>query len=448
MSATSGSSVGSLRSPGVKPVASRFPLENAITSGLRVLVVDSDGMVQDACRELSARLGLNIRAVDSLAAAQTILLKQPVDLLLLDLNLKDNHGVQQFEGLRASHPEMAIVIATASATVESAVQALRMGASDFPGDAACYRGIQKRAGARFETQDTRGTGASASREGSQIQLKWNALVGHSPAMQKLYRVVSKVAFSNHPVLIVGESGTGKELVARTIHSNGPNANRPFVPIYCNSMGMEALERELFGYARGAFPEATRAKAGLFLEADSGNGLFRWGRRSPTGTAGQNSRVCCRSGPFAQLAPETPFLCTPVFWPRPTRNLANLQAHGEFRRDLYFRLNVVNIHVPKLAERRDDIPVLADQILRRIRQETERPYELGTDAKEMLLAYHWPGNVRELESALERACVMASSPFLTPNDFPSQIQQKQLHGDDHAWRPCVDCSKVAACRFDC
>ncbi len=386
----------------------------------RALIVDANPAIQSACQDLSSKLGISIHTADSFAAAQKILSRQHIDLVVLDLNLSESEGLHLLEGMRASHPELSIVIATASATVNGAVQAMRLGASDFLATPLAMDELTE-ALVRASTRRSYDMQARALHQQLSTSSGMGALIGRAPAMEKLYRIVSKVAFTTHPVLILGASGTGKELVARTIHYNGPNANRPFVPIYCGALTAETMERELFGYARGAFPEATRAKAGLLVEADGGTVFFDGVSELPLELQGKLVRVLHEREVRPVGSKETVPMHARIL-ASAENNLADMQQNGTFRRDLYFRLNVVNINVPALSERREDIPLLANHVLRRIRQETGIPYELNTEAQKMLQAYNWPGNVRELESALERACVMASDPFLTANELPSQLQQ--------------------------
>src|SRR6266567_1921504 len=235
---------------------------------LRVLVVDDDNLVRKACCEIATRRGFAVIEAESVAVARAILKHQKIDLLLLDLKLPDGGGLTLLEQVKALYPDTAVVVMTAFATVASAVEAMRIGAGDYltkPFALEELTTVLERAGQRrhYDMESRQ------LRERLRSQKGVGGMVGQSPEMEKLYRILSKVAFSTHPVLILGESGTGKELVARSIHFNGPNAAKPFVPVDCGSLVPTLIESELFGHVKGAFTGADRAKEGLLASAEGG-----------------------------------------------------------------------------------------------------------------------------------------------------------------------------------
>ncbi len=250
------------------------------------------------------------------------------------------------------------------------------------------------------------------------------MIGRSGEMEKLYRILSKVAQSTHPVLVLGESGTGKELVARTIHAYGPNSQKPFLPVDCGSLVPTLIESELFGYVKGAFTGANRAKDGLLVSAEGGTvfldeigelsldlqaKLLRALQEKEVRPVGATHRVPMK----ARIVAAT------------NRDLAAMVEKGTFRKDLFYRLNVVNLRLPSLRDRREDIPLLAAHFLDRISREHGVKFTLSDEALRTMMRHDWPGNVRELENSVERACALSSGPVLHLGDLPTQLQQQGL-----------------------
>ena len=250
------------------------------------------------------------------------------------------------------------------------------------------------------------------------------MIGRSGEMEKLYRILSKVAQSTHPVLILGESGTGKELVARTIHAYGPNSQKPFLPVDCGSLVPTLIESELFGYVKGAFTGANRSKDGLLVSAEGGTvfldeigelpldlqaKLLRALQEKEVRPVGATHRIPIK----ARIVAAT------------NRDLAVMVEKGAFRKDLFYRLNVVNLRLPPLRDRREDIPLLAAHFLDRISREHGAKFTLSDEALRTMMRHDWPGNVRELENSIERACALSSGPILHLGDLPTQLQQQGL-----------------------
>ena len=257
------------------------------------------------------------------------------------------------------------------------------------------------------------------------------MIGRSPEMDKLYRILSKVAQSSHPVLILGESGVGKELVARSIHSNGPHADRPFVPIDCGSLVPTLMESELFGYVKGAFTGANHTKEGLLASAQGGTVFLDEIGELPLDLQAKLLRALQEKevrpvGATHRVAINVRILAAT------NRNLAAMVEQGRFRKDLYYRLSVVNLRIPPLRERKQDIPLLAAHFLERMSRETGTTHTLSDDALRTMVEYEWPGNVRELEHSIDRACTLSSGPVVHLGDLPTQLQN--FHLQNH--RPVV------------
>jgi DNA-binding NtrC family response regulator len=376
---------------------------------LRLLVVDADPAVRSACAEIAASLGYAVDSTGDLGQARSLLRGHASDILLVNLP--------------QGHPQTAVIAMTASGSVNAAVEAMRCGASDYltkPFAIDELSSVLDRAAAGHFTE----TATRQLRERLRMSQGLGAMIGRSAEMEKLYRILSKVAQSSHPVLILGESGTGKELVARTIHAFGPHASKPFLPVDCGSLVPTLIESELFGYVKGAFTGANRSKDGLLVSAEGGTvfldeigelsldlqaKLLRALQEGEVRPVGATHRVPIK----ARIVAAT------------NRDLAAMVDRGAFRKDLYYRLNVVTLRLPALRDRREDIPLLAAHFLDRISRELGAKFMLSDEALRTMMRYDWPGNVRELEYAVERACALCSGPVLRLGDLPTQLQQEGL-----------------------
>ena len=391
---------------------------------LHVLVVDDDNSVRKACCTIAENMGCAVESADSLSRARDVLKHRKIDVLLLDLKLPDGGGLALLEQVKALYPETAVVVMTAFATVASAVEAMRIGARDYltkPFALEELTTVIERAGQRMHFDRE----SRILRERLRSQKEENGLVGKSPEMEKLYRILSKVAFSTHPVLILGESGTGKEMVARAIHVHGPNATRPFVPVDCGALVPTLIESELFGHIKGAFTGADRAKDGLLVAANGGTVFFDEIGELPLDLQAKLLRALQEK----EVRPVGATQARPIsarVLAATNCNLATMVEQGKFRKDLYFRLNVVNLKLPPLRERRSDIPLLVMYFLARMEKQTGVVRTLSDESLRVLTEYDWPGNVRELENAIERACALSSGPLLHMGDLPTQLQDFRMH----------------------
>jgi DNA-binding NtrC family response regulator len=418
------------------PVESLAPAdrwrENAALDGatptLRLLVVDDDDSLRKACCEIASGMGFVPLSASSVPEALAVLKQQqPIDLLLLDLKLPGGGGLSLLGQVKTLYPKTGVVVMTAFATVSSAVEAMRIGAGDYltkPFALDELANVLTRSSRRlhYDLQ------SRMLRERLRTKRGMGNLIGTSPGMEKVYRILSKVAFSNHPVLILGESGTGKELVARAIHHDGPNAAKPFVPVDCSSLVPTLIESELFGHVKGAFTGANRNREGLLAAADGGTVFLDEIGELPLDLQAKLLRALQEK----EVRPVGATHAVPIsarILAATNRNLTAMVEQGQFRRDLYFRLNVVNLKIPALRERREDIPILAEHFLERIEQETGMPHQLSEDALRLMVDYDWPGNVRELQHAIERTCAMSSGPILHTVDLPTQLQDFRAHHNE-------------------
>jgi len=388
-----------------------------------LLVVDADSAVRSACAEIAASLGYAVESTGDLAQARSVLRGRAADILLVNLPFGSSEGLELVSEVKMLYPQTAVIAMTASGSVNAAVEAMRRGAHDYltkPFAMDELSTVLDRAAASLTTDTT----TRQLRERLRLSQGLGAMIGRSSEMEKLYRILSKVAQSTHPVLVLGESGTGKELVARTMHAYGPNSQKPFLPVDCGSLVPTLIESELFGYVKGAFTGANHAKDGLLVSAEGGTvfldeigelsvdlqaKLLRALQEKEVRPVGATHRVPIR----ARIVAAT------------NRDLAEMVEKGTFRKDLFYRLNVVNLRLPPLRDRREDIPLLAAHFLDRLSREHGTKFTLSDEALRTMMRHDWPGNVRELEHSVERACALSSGPVLHLGDLPTQLQQQGL-----------------------
>jgi two-component system response regulator HydG len=337
---------------------------------------------------------------------------------LLDLKLPGAGGLEALHKIKQRRPDAEIVVVTGYATVQSAVQAMKNGAYDYvtkPFTIDELKLLLERVAAHLRLK----TENRMLREKIKSKLGFGSIVGHAPEMERLYRMIAKAAVSSHPVLILGESGTGKEIVARSIHFSGPFRDKPFIPVDCGSLVPTLIESELFGYVKGAFTGAVQAKEGLLAMAEGGTVFLDEIGELPVDLQAKLLRAI-QEKEIRQVGSTKRTTINVRILAATNRDLEVAVAQGTFRRDLYFRLNVLNLRIPALRERRQDIPVLAMYFLERMARVFGQPRTLSDDAVKALLAYDWPGNVRELENCLHRACAMNSGPEIQVADLPGPI----------------------------
>lgn len=385
---------------------------------LNLLIIDDERAVRNSCREIAQSLGFATQVAETIEHAYRTLDSANVDVVLLDLRLPGSNGIEALKEIKTRRPATVVIVMTGFATVESAVQSMKCGAYDYitkPFNFEELHLVLERAAAHVKlTAENR-----LLREQVRSRQGFGSLVGHAPAMEKLYRIIAKAAHSTHPVLIMGESGTGKELVARSIHYTGDKRDNPFVAIDCGSLVPSLIESELFGYVKGAFTGAARAKEGLLSAAEAGTVFLDEIGELPI----ELQSKLLRALQEREIRPVGSTRSIPInvrILAATNRDLEKAVQQGTFRRDLYFRLNVLTLRIPPLRERREDIPLLIGHILERLNSAHENHHSIGDDALRLMLHYDWPGNVRELENCLERSCTTCSLPTIHIADLPSQL----------------------------
>lgn len=389
------------------------------TELLNLLVVDDESAIRESCREVAESLGFVTYAAASSDEVLHILDTAGVDVVLLDLRIPGTNGIDVLREIKRRRPEAVVVIMTGFATVHSAVQAMKAGAYDYIGKPFTFEELRLTLD-RVTAQLKLAAENRMLRDAMKSKHGFGPLVGRAPEMEKLYRIISKAANSSHPVLILGESGTGKELVARSIHYSGSYRDRPFIPVDCGALVPTLIESELFGYVRGAFTGAVKSKDGLLATADGGTIFLDEVGELPLDLQSKLLRAIQEK----EIRPVGGNRAIPVnvrILAATNRDLESAVQQGQFRRDLFFRLNVLTLRIPPLRERKQDIPLLAGHVLERVARTTGVYRTISDEALRRMLDYEWPGNVRELENCLERACALSSSATLQIGDLPTALR---------------------------
>ncbi|MCZ6550650.1 MAG: sigma-54 dependent transcriptional regulator, partial [candidate division NC10 bacterium] len=366
----------------------------------RILIVDDEAGMREFLSIFLEREGFDVECAEDGQEALQAVQEARFDLIISDLRMPTLDGIRLLEGLQKFQSEVPVILITAYASAESAIEAMKLGAYDYLTKPFRVEEIREVITRALETTASRLAGVFPW-SGEAFPRSVEGLIGRSPKMIELYKLISKVAAVSGTVLITGESGTGKELVARTIHRNSDRATKPFLAVSCGAIPEALLESELFGHVKGAFTGAVAAKAGLFEVADGGTIFLD--EIAETSPAIQvkllrvlQERIFRRVGGTDDIEVDVRVIAATH------QELQELIQKGQFREDLYYRLNVIPVHLAPLRERREDIPLLAMNFLAKYSEETKRPIRgVAPEAMELFLRYDWPGNVRELENAIER-----------------------------------------------
>ena len=393
-----------------------------MTVGATLLVADDDPVARDLLAEVLAREGYRVRVAAGGEECVRLAQGEPFDLALVDLKMPDLDGLQVLQLLASIQPGTPVLILTAFATMETAIEAIRAGAYDYLSKPFRMEEIKVVVRRTLEAQQLIRENRQYRQE-LRERYRVENLVGQSPQMVEIYKLVARVANLDTTVLIQGETGTGKELVARAIHYASLRADRPFVVVDCAALPETLFESELFGHERGAFTGAIAARRGLLETADGGTCfLDEVGELSAALQAkllrALQERAIRRVGGNESIPVNVRTIAAT------NRDLRKRVEDGTFREELYFRLNVVTITVPPLRERPKDIPLLAQHFLQKYALASGKPVRgFARETLAPLSAYGWPGNVRELEHAIERAIALSTSEFLLPDDLPPELREE-------------------------
>ena len=394
--------------------------KHAATAPLHLLIVDDEETTRELCLAVAQQTGLKATAVASAEEALEVVDQSAIDIVLTDLKLPGTSGLELLRTLHEMHPAVAVIVLTQYGTIDSAIEATKTGALDYVTKPFRIEELRARLEHAMHEVDLLQENRLLREQINQGLPGFGKLIGLSPKMQRVYKTIEKVAGHEYPVLVLGESGTGKELVARSLHALGRRKEGPFVPVDCSSLVPTLIESELFGYVKGAFTGAVQSKQGL-LEAANGGTLFldEIGDM-PTDLQARLLRALQEREVKPVGSTERRRIDVRIV-AATNRDLESAIRSGAFRQDLYFRLNVVQIKLPPLRDRKSDIPLLVTAFLEKYSPSDEPVRTISSDTMQRLMAHDWPGNVRELENAIERAVAMGSGPLIHVADLPSNLQ---------------------------
>ena len=384
---------------------------------IRFLIVDDEPTIRQLCMQVAESLGFLCLEAESAEAALRLVQSESPELVVTDLRLPEESGVELLERIKSAQPRTEVAIMTGHGSIDSAVEAMRLGAYHYitkPFAIEELKLILERMAEKVRLVAER----DFLRDRVNAEAELNRITGSSPSIQHVLRLVGRLKDTRTPVLITGESGTGKELVARAIHFQGPFAQRPFVAVDCSSLVPTLIESELFGYEKGAFTGAVKTRPGLFQAAQGGTIFLDEVAELPLEMQSKLLRVLQEKelrpvGSTSNVKVDVRVIAAS------NRDLDSAYRSGAFRKDLYFRLNVVAVHVPPLRERKSDIPLLARCFLDRFAPNLS--LAITPAATNALLQYDWPGNVRELENCIERAVTLRNHDRIEVGDLPSAVR---------------------------
>ena len=388
----------------------------------KILIVDDDPGHLTTLKTITKSWGYTVETANDGVVAVDMVKSGPVDLILMDVRMTNMSGIEALGQIKDYNPSIPVIIMTAYSSVESAVEALKSGAYDYlikPLDFEVLKLTIERASDHAGLKEEN----RALKEHLRSDYDIANIIGRSQPMKKLMDMMSMVAPSEATVLITGESGTGKELIARSLHFNSPRKEKPLVVVNCASITETLLESELFGHEKGAFTGADKRREGRFMQANHGTiFLDEIGETSPTMQA-KLLRVL-QEKEVQRVGSEETIKVDVRIVAATNRNLEADVANGRFREDLFYRLNVMNLNVPPLKERQEDIPLFAQHFLNKFADKNRKTVKGFVPlAVDMLLNYDWPGNVRELENAIERAVILLTGEHITEKQLPLNITKK-------------------------
>jgi len=385
----------------------------------RIMIVDDDAVTCELLCEVFQRQGFDVHFEQSGDDALSVISTQTPDVIVSDIRMKTRlDGLTLLDHVRRQSPDTPVVLMTAFGSIETAVRAVKQGAFDYiskPFKMETVVSTVRRALTVKATKSAESTNEPDDEFAS-------GLIGRNAEMLSIYKMIGCVSDAKAPVLITGESGTGKELIARAIHSNGPRQNEPFVAVNCGALAEALLESELFGHMKGSFTGAISNKRGIFELAQRGTVFLDEISETSVGLQVKLLRVL-QEREVLPVGGDAAIKVGARVIAACNQDLDSLCENGSFRRDLFYRLNVINIHVPPLRERRDDIPLLIAHFLRK-HATSHQPPIIEDETLALLTSYTWPGNVRELENVIERAITLNRSGRITPEDLPARVRSNQ------------------------
>lgn len=382
----------------------------------RILVVDDENIIRESLSFILKKEGYFVDEAENGKAAYEKLVENPFDLIITDLEMPVMKGLQLLEEVKKLNVQTSVIIITAFGSLETAISALRNGASDYILKPVEFDELIFKVNRLFEVRDLLLQNRILRNE-IQRNFDFENLIGKSPAIKKIYDMIQTVAETDSTVLITGNSGTGKELVARALHFKSQRKSKPFIAVNCGAISENLIESELFGHKKGAFTGAISDKEGYMKAADGGSLFLDEISDMPL----QLQVKLLRAIQEKEFTPVGTTAAYPVnirFIASTNRDLKEEVSSGRFREDLYYRLNVIDINLPSLKEREEDIPLLADHFLDKYRKEIKKSIKgIDSEAMRALMSYEWKGEVRELENVIERAVIFCKEEFISLKDLP-------------------------------
>jgi two-component system response regulator PilR (NtrC family) len=409
--------------PGLAP-----PRESMRTAGKRVetrlLVVDDEQSMRDMLRIVLKRDGYNVQVAENGRDAIELLRKEPFDLLLSDIQMPGASGVDVLRAAKDINRDMVVFMMTAFASTDTAVEAMRLGAVDYLTKPFNVDELRLKVRHQLEARRLKEENVVLKRA-LHAQHELSNIIGGSACMVALFQMVATVAKTTSTVLITGESGTGKEMVARAIHENSLRREHPFVALNCGALPETLLESELFGHMKGAFTGADTMKKGLVEVAERGT-IFLDEIGEMTAVMQVKLLRVLQDRRFRRLGGTDEVQADIRVVAATNQDLPKLVSEGRFREDLFYRINVIEIHLPPLRDRREDIPLLAEHFLPKFAAQMGKPVtSISSEAQALLSAHDWPGNVRELQNVIERAVALEPSPVVLAESLPAHIRAGRL-----------------------
>lgn len=389
--------------------------------GRAVLVIDDEEVMRDVLQTLLQRAGYAVQTANGGAEGLTLARRHPFDAVIVDVMMPDIDGLQVLEALRQEDDALPVLVITAYASMDTAVRAMQRGAFDYITKPFKHEEVLTVLGNAIEQRRLREENRHLRAEGARGLDTLSAIVGRSPQMLQVFKLIAQAAPSRTTVLITGESGTGKELVARALHVNSTRADKAFVPVNSGNLPPDLLESTLFGHVKGAFTGAVAPKKGLFDLADQGTIFFDEIGNVPVETQAKLLRVM-QEREFMRLGGMDTIRVDVRIIAATNVNLKDEMEAGRFREDLFYRLQVITIELPPLRSRTDDIPLLVHHFLDKYARDNGRAgMSVTPEALDLLVGYAWPGNVRELENVIERAVVLSVGPVVTADRLPDAVR---------------------------
>ena len=389
------------------------------TTKPRILIVDDEPSMREMLKIVLRRDGYDVLVAENGREAMALLQAGPVDLLLSDIRMPDVTGVQVLRAAKEANRDIVAFMMTAYASTDTAVEAMRLGAVDYFTKPFSMDELRLKVRRHLESSRLRQENLLLKRE-LNTKHEFSSIVGRSESMLAVFRMIETIAKTTSNVLITGESGTGKDMVARAVHYNSLRRDHPFVALNCGAVPETLLESELFGHMKGAFTGADSNKKGLVEAAEKGS-IFLDEIGEMNAVMQVKLLRILQDRRFRRLGGTEEVQADIRVIAATNQDLQKLVAEGRFREDLFYRINVIAIHLPPLRERRDDIPLLAEHFVTKYAEQMQKPIRsISHEAQELLMAYDWPGNVRQLENVIERAVALEQSPAILAGSLPEQV----------------------------